>query len=56
LFCYFFVLGCLFKFSGEFAPSSIVVTPDIENYPDFLKVPVVVIVVRMGIVSVAKLK
>lgn len=67
-FCYFLVFGRVFKFIGEFAPSSIAVTPDIENYLDFVmsmclafgatfEVPVVVVIlVRMGIVSVAKLK
>jgi sec-independent protein translocase protein TatC len=67
-FCYFFVFGRVFKFIGDFAPSSIAVTPDIENYLDFVmsmclafgatfEVPVVVVIlVRMGIVSVAKLK
>jgi sec-independent protein translocase protein TatC len=67
-FCYFFVFGRVFKFISEFSPSSIAVTPDIENYLDFVlsmcmafgatfEVPVVVVIlVRMGIVSVAKLK
>jgi len=67
-FCYFFVFGRVFKFINEFAPSSISVTPDIENYLDFVmsmclafgatfEVPVVVVIlVRMGIVSVDKLK
>ncbi len=67
-FCYFFVFGRVFAFIGEFAPSSIAVTPDIENYLDFImsmclafgatfEVPVVVVIlVRMGIVSVEKLK
>ena len=67
-FCYFFVFGRVFHFIGEFAPTSIAVTPDIENYLDFVmsmclafgatfEVPVVVVIlVRMGIVSVAKLK
>ncbi len=67
-FCYFFVFGRVFHFIGSFAPTSIAVTPDIENYLDFVmsmclafgatfEVPVVVIIlVRMGIVSVAKLK
>ena len=67
-FSYFFVFGRVFKFIGEFAPTSIAVTPDIENYLDFVmsmclafgaafEVPVVVVIlVRMGIVSVAKLK
>ncbi len=67
-FCYFLVFGRVFHFIGEFAPTSIAVTPDIENYLDFVmsmclafggtfEVPVVVVIlVRMGIVSVAKLK
>ncbi len=67
-FCYFFVFGRVFQFIGEFAPKSIAVTPDIENYLDFVmsmclafgatfEVPVVVVIlVRMGIVSIAKLK
>ena len=67
-FCYFFVFGTVFKFISDFAPKSIAVAPDIENYLDFVlmmcldfgltfEVPVVVIVlVRMGIVSVEKLK
>ncbi|MES2127791.1 MAG: twin-arginine translocase subunit TatC [Pseudomonadota bacterium] len=67
-FCYFFVFGRVFHFISEFAPTSIAVTPDIENYLDFVmsmclafgatfEVPVVVVIlVRMGIVSVAKLK
>jgi sec-independent protein translocase protein TatC len=67
-FCYFFVFGRVFKFIAEFSPTSIAVTPDIENYLDFVmsmclafgatfEVPVVVVIlVRMGIVSLAKLK
>jgi sec-independent protein translocase protein TatC len=67
-FCYFVVFGRVFKFINEFAPSSISVTPDIENYLDFVmsmclafgatfEVPVVVVIlVRMGLVSVDKLK
>jgi sec-independent protein translocase protein TatC len=67
-FCYFFVFGRVFSFIAAFSPQSIAVTPDIENYLDFVmsmclafgatfEVPVVVVVlVRMGIVSVAKLK
>ena len=35
-FCYFLVFGRVFKFIGEFAPTSIAVTPDIENYLDFV--------------------
>lgn len=67
-FCYFFVFGRVFKFISEFAPTSITVAPDIENYLDFVmsmclafgmtfEVPVVVVIlVRMGIVSVEKFK
>ncbi len=67
-FCYFFVFGRVFKFIAEFAPSSITVAPDIENYLDFVmsmclafgltfEVPIVVIVlVRTGILTVEKLK
>lgn len=67
-FCYFFVFGTVFKFISDFAPKSISVAPDIENYLDFVlmmclafgltfEVPIVVIVlVRLGIVSVEKLK
>jgi sec-independent protein translocase protein TatC len=67
-FCYFLVFGTVFRFISEFAPKSIAVAPDIENYLDFVlmmclafgltfEVPVVVIVlVRMGLVSVEKLK
>ena len=67
-FCYFFVFGRVFKFISDFSPSSIAVTPDIENYLDFVmsmclafgatfEVPVVVVIlVRMGLVSVSKLK
>ncbi|MGX9775307.1 Sec-independent protein translocase protein TatC [Janthinobacterium sp. HH104] len=67
-FCYFFVFGRVFHFISDFSPSSIAVTPDIENYLDFVmsmclafgatfEVPVVVVIlVRMGIVSIAKLK
>lgn len=67
-FCYFLVFGRVFKFINEFAPASISVAPDIENYLDFImsmclafgvtfEVPVVVVVlVRMGLVSTDKLK
>lgn len=67
-FSYFFVFGTVFKFINEFAPKSITVAPDIENYFDFVmtmclafgvtfEVPIVVIVlVRMGLVTVEKLK
>jgi sec-independent protein translocase protein TatC len=67
-FCYFFVFGRVFHFISEFSPQSIAVTPDIENYLDFVmsmclafgatfEVPVVVVIlVRMGLVSISKLK
>jgi len=67
-FCYFLVFGRVFHFIANFAPDSIAVMPDIENYLDFVmsmclafgatfEVPVVVVIlVRMGIVSVEKLK
>ncbi|MFZ6756980.1 twin-arginine translocase subunit TatC [Undibacterium sp. Ji50W] len=67
-FCYFLVFGRVFKFINEFAPASISVAPDIENYLDFIismclafgvtfEVPVVVVVlVRMGLVPLEKLK
>ena len=67
-FCYFFVFKRVFHFIGAFAPASITVAPDIENYLDFVmsmclafgatfEVPVVVVIlVRMGIVSIEKLK
>ena len=67
-FCYFFVFGKVFRFIYDFAPKSITVAPDIENYLDFVmtmclafgvtfEVPVVVVVlVRMNIMTVEKLK
>lgn len=67
-FCYFFVFGRVFHFISNFSPNSIAVMPDIENYLDFVmsmclafgatfEVPVVVVIlVRMGIVSVEKLR
>jgi len=67
-FCYFFVFGRVFHFISDFSPSSIAVMPDIENYLDFVmsmclafgatfEVPVVVVIlVRMGLVSIAKLR
>jgi sec-independent protein translocase protein TatC len=67
-FCYFLVFGRVFHFIADFAPTSIAVTPDIENYLDFVmsmclafgatfEVPVVVVIlVRMGIVSIEKLR
>jgi sec-independent protein translocase protein TatC len=67
-FCYFFVFRVVFKFVNDFAPKSISVSPDIESYLDFVmtmfvafgvtfEVPIIVIVlVRMGLVPLAKLK
>src|SRR6476661_7586758 len=67
-FCYFFVFGVVFKFVNEFAPKSVSVAPDIDSYFGFVmtmfiafgvtfEVPIVVIVlVRMGLVTVEKLK
>ncbi|SNT03500.1 sec-independent protein translocase protein TatC [Noviherbaspirillum humi] len=67
-FCYFFVFGVVFKFVNEFAPKSVSVAPDIDSYFGFVmtmfiafgvtfEVPIVVIVlVRMGLVSIDKLK
>ena len=67
-FCYFFVFGQVFKFIQSFAPKSITAAPDIEAYLGFVlsmfiafgaafEVPVVVVVLaRMGIVSIDKLK
>ena len=67
-FCYFFVFGRVFHFIQAFAPKSVSVAPDIEEYLGFVltmflafgatfEVPIVVVVLaRMGVVSVAKLK
>ncbi|EGF32812.1 Twin-arginine translocation protein TatC [Oxalobacteraceae bacterium IMCC9480] len=67
-FCYFLVFSIVFKFVNNFAPKSISVAPDIDAYFGFVmtmfiafgltfEVPIVVIVlVRMGIVSVEKLR
>jgi sec-independent protein translocase protein TatC len=67
-FCYFFVFGKVFAFIQQFAPKSITAAPDIEAYLSFVinmflafgsafEVPVVVVILaRMGIVSIAKLK
>jgi len=66
-FCYYFVFGNVFKFIASFAPASIQVAPDIEQYLGFVmtmflafgvtfEVPIVVVVlVLLGMVSVAKL-
>ncbi len=67
-FCYFFVFGQVFQFIQSFAPKSITAAPDIEAYLGFVltmfiafgaafEVPVVVMVLaRMGLVSIEKLK
>jgi len=67
-FCYFFVFGQVFRFIQSFAPKSITAAPDIEAYLGFVltmfiafgaafEVPVVVVVLaRLGIVSIEKLK
>jgi sec-independent protein translocase protein TatC len=67
-FCYYFVFGKVFAFIHDFAPKSITPAPDIEAYFSFVitmflafgvtfEIPIVVIVlVRMGIVTVEKLR
>ncbi len=67
-FCYFFVFGVVFKFVYSIAPKSINVAPDIDNYFSFVlgmfvafgvtfEVPIaVILLVKMGFVSVAKLR
>lgn len=67
-FCYFFVFGKVFAFIQTFAPKGVMAAPDIEAYLGFVmnmfiafgaafEVPVVVVVLsRMGIVSVQKLR
>ena len=67
-FCYFFVFGRVFYFIQSFAPKSITAAPDIEAYLSFVltmflafgatfEVPIVVVVLaRLGVVSVDKLK
>jgi sec-independent protein translocase protein TatC len=67
-FCYFFVFGKVFTFIQNFAPKSVSAMPDIEAYLSFVltmfvafgaafEVPVVVVVLaRIGLVSIEKLK
>ena len=67
-FCYYFVFQRVFAFIHEFAPKSITPAPDIDAYFSFVltmflafgitfEIPIVVIVlVRMGIVTVEKLR
>ncbi|MGI9132481.1 MAG: twin-arginine translocase subunit TatC [Rhodoferax sp.] len=67
-FCYFFVFGQAFPAIQRMAPVSVAVSPDIDAYLDFVitmfiafgvafEVPVVVVILaRMGLVSVQQLK
>ena len=67
-FCYYFVFGKVFTFIQSFAPKSITAAPDIEAYLSFVltmflafglafEVPIVVVVLaRMGVVSVDKMR
>lgn len=67
-FCYVFVFKTVFKFIAQVAPGSITPAPDIEQYLSFVmtmfvafgttfEVPVVVVLlVRFGVVSLAKLR
>src|SRR6266581_438718 len=67
-FCYFFVFGRVFAFINDFAPKSITPAPDIEAYLSFVmtmflafgvafEIPIIVVIlVRAGVVSVAKRK
>src|SRR3954470_8460962 len=67
-FCYFFVFGKVFTFIQAFAPKTVSAMPDIEAYLSFVltmfiafgaafEVPIVVVVLaRMGLVSIEKLK
>ena len=67
-FCYYVVFGKVFYFIQSFAPKSITAAPDIEAYLNFalgmflafglaFEVPVaVVLLVRMGVVSLAQLR
>jgi len=67
-FCYFFVFRTVFTFIARFAPESITLAPDIEQYLSFVmtmflafgvtfEVPVIVILlVKIGLVTIEKLK
>lgn len=67
-FCYFFVFNTVFHFINQIAPKSISVAPDIENYLNFVltmflafgltfETPIVVVMLtRMGLVTIAQLK
>jgi sec-independent protein translocase protein TatC len=67
-YCYFVVFGFVFRFIAGFAPESVAVAPDIENYLSFVmgmflafgltfEVPVVVVLlVRFGVATIEQLK
>jgi len=67
-YCYFVVFGFVFQFIAGFAPDSVAVAPDIENYLSFVmgmflafgltfEVPVVVVLlVRFGLATIGQLK
>jgi len=67
-YCYFVVFGFVFSFIASFAPDSVAVAPDIENYLSFVmgmflafgltfEVPVVVVLlVRFGVATIEQLK
>jgi sec-independent protein translocase protein TatC len=67
-FCYFFVFGVVFEFVYKIAPASVSVSPDIENYLNFVltlflafgvtfEVPIAVLILaRMGVVTIAQLR
>ena len=66
-FCYFFVFGVVFDFVYKIAPASVSVSPDIENYLNFVltlflafgvtfEVPIAVLILaRMGVVTIEQL-
>jgi sec-independent protein translocase protein TatC len=66
-FCYFFVFGVVFDFVYKIAPASVTVSPDIENYLNFVltlflafgvtfEVPIAVLILaRMGMVTIEQL-
>jgi sec-independent protein translocase protein TatC len=67
-YCYFVVFGVIFRYVAEFAPDNVNVSPDIEQYFDFVlrlfiafglafEVPIVVLMlVRFGVVTVERLR
>ncbi|MCA3151392.1 MAG: twin-arginine translocase subunit TatC, partial [Rhodocyclaceae bacterium] len=67
-YCYFVVFGFVFRFIAGFAPESVAVAPDIENYLSFVmgmflafgltfEVPIVVVLlVRFGVATIDQLK